>query len=490
MNHLTRRQLLAASGLGLASAGLWNILGRRALAAPAGTKRIIVWHVPEGCQQQAFWPGSGTGALNINMSASIDGRDIRSDNKTINDYRSTEMGTYCLQPLKDHESDILLMSGFVNQGGGSDDDHHAVTNSALAGSENRGRSLDQVLGNHLQGESAFHAINSALFGAHAHDGASATYLTPVRYEGGGAGSPSWNPVTTYNEVFPSGIADPNSTDPRPVDHRLTSKLALLGKVKSQIAAVRCAGGDIARDRMEAYLESLERVESSTQSIIENEQNGGLDGLDLRVNIPEDWLNTSNSNRYWEKSDNFGALCKIQIDTAIAALALDRTRVSFMQFSGTGNDLGVRSGRYDGLHYNKTVPGLETQSMLNDHLMGHQSDGNLVRDHARIYRWYYEQLAYLVERLKQIPDGNGETLFDGTLIFCCSGFGSPHHRRRDPPYMLIGNPGGAFVPGGQYFDAYNGSHRNHADLLLAIAQGMGMGINEFADSSSPYTQILA
>jgi hypothetical protein len=40
------------------------------------------------------------------------------------------------------------------------------------------------------------------------------------------------------------------------------------------------------------------------------------------------------------------------------------------------------------------------------------------------------------------------------------------------------------------DAHNGSHRNHADLLLAIAQGMGMGINSFADSSNPYTAILA
>lgn len=490
MNKFTRRQILRAGSVGLAGMGLWQLLGKRALAAPAGTKRVIFWHMPEGCQQQAFWPGGPPGPLDINMSATIEGSGIASDNRSINEYRSAQMGTYCLQPLKDHQSDILLLSGFVNNGGGSDDDHAAVTNSALAGSENRGRSLDQVLGDHLKGESAFHAINSTLFGAHAHDGASAEYLHPVRYEGGGAGAPSWNPVTTYNQVFPSGILGPDVTDPPPVNHSLNSKLALMGATRKQIAAVRCAGGDIARERMEAYLNSIERIESSTQAIIENELNGGLEGVDLRVDIPDGWIDTSNANRYWENSDNFGALVKIQIDTAIAALALDRTRVSFMQFSGTGNDLGVKSGRYDGLHYNKTVPGLESSEMLNDHMMGHSGEDNHERDHARIFRWYYEQLAYMVQRLKEIPDGNGETLFDGTMIVCVSNFGSPHHRRRDPPYMLIGNPGGAFVPGGQYMDAHNGSHRNHADLLLAIAQGMGMGITQFADSTNAYTNILA
>lgn len=487
MKNLSRRQLIQAAGAGAAGLGLWNILGKRALAAPAGTKRILFWHVPEGCQQQAFWPAHGPGKLNIDLGASIEGSGIDSDNRSINEYRSQKMGTYCLQPLKEYESDILLMSGFVNQGGGSDDDHAAVTNSALAGSENRGRSLDQVLGDHLKGESAFHAINSTLFGAHAHDGASPTYLTPVRYEGGGAGSPTWNPVTTYNQVFPSGIVVPG-TDPPPVDHSLQSKLALMGAARKQIEAVRCAGGEIARARMEAYLESIENIESSTRTLIEN---GGYEfPEDVKVDIPGDWLNTNHSSRYWEKSDNFEALVKIQIDTAIAAFAFDRTRVSFMQFSGTGNDLGVKSGRYDGLHYNKTISGLESSGMLNDHLLGHSNDDNHERDHARIYRWYYEQLAYLVKRLKEIPDGNGETLFDGTLIFCCSGFGSPHHRRRDPPYMLIGNPGGAFIPGGQYLDVHNGSHRNHSDLLLAIAQGMGMGITSFADSSNPFRDILA
>ena len=81
-----------------------------------------------------------------------------------------------------------------------------------------------------------------------------------------------------------------------------------------------------------------------------------------------------------------------------------------------------------------------------------------------------------------------TLFDSTLVFCCTEFGSYNHRTNDLPYVLIGNPGGAFKQG-QYMDANNGGFRNHADLLLAIARGMGMNLSSFANSSNPYNAIL-
>ncbi len=86
-------------------------------------------------------------------------------------------------------------------------------------------------------------------------------------------------------------------------------------------------------------------------------------VDLRVNLPDGWDNTNNQNKYWQKSDNFAALVKIQIDTTVAALALNRTKVSLLQFSGTGTDLGIKDGLYDGQHYRKAVNELEGSGQL-------------------------------------------------------------------------------------------------------------------------------
>jgi hypothetical protein len=489
MNQFSRRTLLSGSAAALASMSMWKMLERRAYAQE-GVKRVILWFVPEGCTQQAFWPGSGPGALNINMAASIAGRDIASRGDSINSYRSSDMGTWCLQPLKDHESDITLVSGFRNNGSSQNDDHRNSMDAALAGASNAGASVDQILGDYLKGDAAFASIASTLFGAHAHDGASPEYLCPLRLASGGAGAVTWNPVTTYNQVFPTGIPTPDGSSAEPVvNHSLGSKLALLGSVKQRLDQIRCQGGALAQERMEAYLTSVETIESQTQALIEADQGAPPPStVDLSFDLPDRWGDTNNGNRYWEKSENFGTLCQIQIDTAIAALALDRTRSAFLQFSSSGNDLGVRSGRYDGNHYRTVVSGLEGNNDLHDHEMGHDQNAEESRNQARVFRWYYEQLAYMVGRLKSIPDGSG-TLFDSTLIVACSEFSCYNHRRNDLPFMLLGNPGGAFNKG-VYLDANNGGHRNHSDFWLGVCQGMGMGLNSFADSSNPYTDILA
>jgi|GEM_PF-1257761 len=490
VHQFSRRTLITGAATSLASLGMWKMLARRASAAD-DVKRVIIWWLPEGCAQQAFWPGGGPGALDINMSASISGQDVRSRAVSINGYRSDRMGTYCLQPLKSHEADLTLVSGFRNGGSDASDPHKAVMDSSLTGRGGQaGRSIDQILGDHLQGDAPFSAVASTMFARHATQRAGDTYLHPVRLAGGGAGSPTWNPVTTYNQIFPSGIPGPGASPNEPVvNHDLESRLRALGAVRGRLNRIRCEGGALAQSRMEAYLDSIERIEAQTDALIAAEASGGNGpaNVDLRVNLPDGWGNTNNSSQYWTRSENFGTLSKIQMDTAVAALALDRTRSLFLQFSGSGGN--GEFGAYDGRHYNATVQGLETKSDLNDHEMAHDHENQEeTRDQARVYRWYYEQLAYLVDRLKEIPDGTG-TLFDSTLIVTASEFGSYNHRQTDIPYMLVGNPGGAFNKG-VYMDVHNGDFRNHSDFWLAVAQGLGMNIDRFADSTNPFRGILA
>ncbi len=249
---------------------MWQLLTERALAQATGAKRVIFWYHPEGAAQQAFWPGTGPGALNINLNASVDNKNPESKGQSINTYRNSAMGTYCLQPLKPYESDLTLLSGFKNNGGNSDDAHAQHINTALAGNGGDGRSIDQILGAHLKGDSAFSAIFTGLFARHAHP--NNNYLCPLRLASGGPGSPTWNPVTTYNQVFPNGIPGPGDAPPMTPapNHDLESKLRLMGSIKGRLKDVKCHGGAVAQERMEAYLDSVERIEQQTQSILDAE----------------------------------------------------------------------------------------------------------------------------------------------------------------------------------------------------------------------------
>lgn len=474
--NVSRRTLL--KGTAASAAALCAFAERRALAHIEPPKRVVFWYVPEGAAQQAFWPAHGPGALDINLNAAVGGNlSPQSRGDSIDSYRSNEMGGYCLQPLAPHVDDLTLISG-LRIGGvdGDDEPHRTQVAAALTGGRPDQGSLDQHLGHHLQGTAPFHAIFSSLYGEHVHVGVSPSYACPLRHEGGGSASPTWNPVTTFNQVFPTGLDD--SIDAGP-DHRLVSRFEALGSVRRRLETVRCRGGAAARQRMDAYLSSVEQVEDQTRALIES---GGFTG-DVSVDIPEGWTEISNDNRYWHQPSNFPTMARIQIDTTIAALATDRTRVSLMQFSASGTDNGI-----DGSHYTHLgIPDLEGGA-VNDHHLGHSPDNQRRRNQARIFRWYYEQLAYMIERMKAIPEPDGSTLFDNTLIVACSEFGSYDHRRNDVPYILIGNPTGTLKKG-HYLDARNGNFRDHSDLFLAIAQMMGMPINQHGNSNTPYNEIF-
>ena len=480
-NTFSRRSFIKRSAGSIAAVAASQAFVQRALATQNDIKRVVFWYVPEGAAQQAFWPSFGAGPLSINMDATIDGKNIISRGDPFNNYaRSNDnsdgnMGTYCLQPLKNHEADLTLVSGFKNIGASASDPHKQVVQNALTGGRPNEGSVDQHLGDFLQGASPFHAIFSQVYGEHVHRGVGTDYACPFRTKSGAQASASWNPVTVYNKIFPNGITNDGGGGP---DHRLQSRLAVLDSIGSQLAAVKSQGGLEAQHKLEKLIESFELIEQQTQSLIEDSIGNPTD---VSFEIPEGWTEINNNNKYWHQPENFGTMAKIQIDTTVAALALDRTRVSLMQFSASGNSKGISGQHYTHLN----IPGLEGNSQ--DHHLGHDPSPVRRRDQARIFRWYYSQLAYMIERLKSIPDGTG-TLFDNTLIVCCSEFGMYNHRANDLPLVLVGNPDNQFKKG-VYIDAHNGNHRSLADFYLGLCQAMGMDMNRFGVSTTPYTGFL-
>ena len=106
-NKMNRRALIKHTAAMTGAASISTAMIERALAADSNIKRVIFWYVPEGCAQQAFWPAN-TGNLNINMDASVNGKNTKSNNGSIRNYIDASQAGFCLQPLKSHQGDISL----------------------------------------------------------------------------------------------------------------------------------------------------------------------------------------------------------------------------------------------------------------------------------------------------------------------------------------------------------------------------------------------
>ncbi|MEI9894838.1 MAG: hypothetical protein WDN28_13375 [Chthoniobacter sp.] len=119
--------------------------------------------------------------------------------------------------------------------------------------------------------------------------------------------------------------------------------------------------------------------------------------------------------------------------------------------------------------------------------GHHSLSHHQGDHAKqmkireINRFHMQQFAYLLERLRSIPEGDG-TLLDHSMLVYGGGIGDgDRHNHDDLPILMAGRGNGTIQPG---------RHLNYApetpmaNLLVSMLHRMGSNVDSFGDSTGP------
>lgn len=102
---------------------------------------------------------------------------------------------------------------------------------------------------------------------------------------------------------------------------------------------------------------------------------------------------------------------------------------------------------------------------------------------RIERWYSEQLAYFLDALKAIPEADGSTLLDNTLVVALNEVShSGAHNNSNLPIRLYGNLRGAFRTG-RYVVLPQTPLNN---LYVSIANAMGVPMTTFGEPRYDYT----
>ena len=106
----------------------------------------------------------------------------------------------------------------------------------------------------------------------------------------------------------------------------------------------------------------------------------------------------------------------------------------------------------------------------------------IASYAKMNRYHVQNLAYFIEKLKNIPDGDGSVL-DHVLIYKGSNMGNSHrHAHEKVPVILVGGIDGTFK--GNRHIVYPDNKERTSNMLLSILHLYGIDRKSFGSSTGP------
>jgi hypothetical protein len=117
-----------------------------------------------------------------------------------------------------------------------------------------------------------------------------------------------------------------------------------------------------------------------------------------------------------------------------------------------------------------------------------NDAGMIAQLAKIGAWEMQQLAYLLGKLKELPDAGGQNVLYNSAVFCSSDISDGNrHNHDDMPIVLGGHGGGKLTPG-QHISFTPASRtaprQKVSDLLVTMLEAAGVADAQFGDSTGP------
>jgi hypothetical protein len=110
----------------------------------------------------------------------------------------------------------------------------------------------------------------------------------------------------------------------------------------------------------------------------------------------------------------------------------------------------------------------------------------IANYAKINRYHVQNLAYFVEKLKNLPDGDGSIL-DHVLIYKGTNMGNSHrHAHEKVPIILVGGIDGNFK--GNRHIVFPDNQQRCSNMLLALLHLYGIERDSLGDSTGMLPQL--
>jgi hypothetical protein len=253
-----------------------------------------------------------------------------------------------------------------------------------------------------------------------------------------------DPRVVFDQLFGVGATPEERAANRRTDR------SILDWVTGQVTQMRKELSSADKARLKDYLDNVREIERRIQQVETRNASGEQRELpDAPMGVP----------------DSFEEHVKLMMDLQVLAFQADVTRVFSFKLSRDASgrsfpESGITTGFHNASHH------------------GEREDR--VGDFAKINRYHVSLLPYLLEKMKNTPDGDG-TLLDNSLVL----YGSPMadsniHNHKRAPLIMLGHAGGR-LKGGMHIKAADGTPM--ANPMLTALHMLGRDdLQTFGDST--------
>ena len=436
------RASLRAAGISLALPALPSLTVGSARAAAAGTSgptRMAFLYVPNGVNVDR-WRSTGSG-------------------------REFTLGP-TLEPLVPFQRELQIITGLGHQngtaGGDGPGDHARASATILTGARpfktagadiRAGISVDQEAARRIGHETRFPSLELSCDGVRKSGACDSGYACAYQFNIAWRSptqpaTPEANPRLVFERLFGAGSREERAGT-------MAARLELDKSILDFVAddARRLAGrlGAADRRKLDEYLDSVREIETR---LVRLERHGLPDVPDRE--LPD------------RPPQAYGDYVRLLADMLVLAFQTDSTRIATLLLAHDGS--------------NRSFPEIEVREG-HHHLSHHRGDEEWLEKIARIDRFYVEQFAWFLERLKTTPDpedASGRSLLDNSMIVYTSGLSDGNrHSHHDLPLVLAGSAGGRLAPG-RLLELPE--PQPMTNLFVTMLDVLGTPVDRFGDST--------
>ena len=450
--HLSRRTVLRGVGVTMALPLLEAMIpARRVLAAPAPAARVRLVAI------EMVHGSAGSTAFGIK-------KNLWAPAAVGSDFDLSPTSLSSLAPFRDYltivsNTDVRNAEAFTAPEIGGDHFRSSavfltqVHPKQTQGSDvHAGTSLDQLYANRFGEDTAIPSMQLCIENVDQAGGCSYGYSCTY------TDSLSWatptrplpmtrDPRTVFDQLFGVGATPEERAERRAEDRSILDWLgAATVRLKKQLGAAD-------RARLSAYLEDVREIERRIQHVEANNASGAPRELpDAPIGVP----------------DSFSEHVRLMFDLQALAFASDITRVFAFKLGRDASNRVYPESGFKGAFHSASHHGEREDRII---------------DFQKINTYHVSMVRYLLEKLKNTPDGDGH-LLDNSLVIYGSPMGDSNlHNHRRVPLFLAGRAGGA-LKGGLHLRAADGTPL--ANVLLSILHKLGMeDVPQFGDSTGEF-----
>jgi hypothetical protein len=394
-----------------------------------------------------------------------------------------------LAPLNPFKSKILVLDGVDMRIESEDADFgHLGTPALLTGvgvtqaTENNpgAESLDQFLARQLGGTTAYRSLELSV-------GDWSNYPTMSFDQTGNAVPRINNPLTAFTRMFSNVQSGPPSTA---ATRSTLEQKSVLDAIQADIGRLQTRLGPIEKQKLNQHLTAVRDMETRLTAMTTSTAT-----CTVPTKPSGDWASTDSIDEYFTPQflPEFGTITNLHMDVIAHSFACDLTRFASLQILHSGAEVGMP-------YVDSSLTNVDIHADI-AHEYVYNSKNAVSGQLGMIQTYFATKLAYLLNELSQIPEGNGSVL-DHTVILWSSDQGDPaNHYYNNLPIVLAGGANNYFRMGRyvqyteevdpycQTSDCNTPATTNltwltpHNQLLVSLCQAFGLTTTTFGSNES-------